>query len=87
LAETRSVTVNLLTVSGKKEFRQRFSRSRAQGALRTKPGSVAFTKSQEIAVYQHDVTAVFSGNRMIFGLTQLLEIASCPPDCVIYSQA
>ena len=52
-----------------------------------KPVGVAIANRKKTAVYQHDVTAVFTGNRMIFGLTQLLEIASCRPDCVIYSQS
>ena len=32
------------------------------------------------------MTAVFTGNPLIFGLTQLMETASCRPDCVIHSQ-
>jgi hypothetical protein len=51
-----------------------------------KPSGLAITKRYKAVVYQHDVTALFTGNGMIFGLTQLLEIASCRPDCVIYSQ-
>ena len=38
-------------------------------------------------MYQHDVTPVFTRKRVIFGLTQLLEIASCRPDCLIHFAA
>jgi hypothetical protein len=64
--ENRRVTVNLLTASGKKEFRQRFSRFseiwRPMNNWMAKPVGVAIANRKKTAVYQHDVTAVFTGN-------------------------
>ena len=65
----------------------RFSEVQAPGNSEiARPAGVAIANRRKTAVYQHDATAVFTGNRMIFALTQPLEIASCRPDCVIYSQ-
>jgi hypothetical protein len=39
-------------------------------------------KSQETVVYQHNAISVFSDEDTIFGLTHMLETASCRPYCL-----
>jgi hypothetical protein len=79
VAKIGSLTVILLTGSGKGEFRHTVN------AGCPRPMGIAIANRQDTAVYQHNVMAVFTGKRVIFELTQLLEPASLTP-CFIHQQ-
>jgi hypothetical protein len=85
VAKIGSLTVILLTGSGKGEFRHTVNAGCPRPMGIAKPMGIAIANRQDTAVYQHNVMAVFTGKRVIFELTQLLEPASLTP-CFIHQQ-
>jgi hypothetical protein len=81
LATIGSVTVHLLTASGKREFVKDSAgfpdtQHPRWGKEIAKPAGSTIADRQEIAVYQDDATAVSTAKCVIFGLTQSVYIAS-----------
>jgi hypothetical protein len=65
----------------------RFSEAQPRETARSPDRLALQLRTDERPLYINTMRRlVFISNRMIFELTQRLEIASCRPDCVIYSQ-